>query len=270
MTDLTTVKQEPRRDRWGRPLVVPPSGGKPVPYTRATTVAGTLDDLYGLMAWKQRQTAVGLADRPDLQLAVTAHRDDKRRLDDICEQALEAAKSSASATTGTALHTLTEYVDTGRDLPTIPPDAQADLDAYRRAMEPFEIVAIEQFCVIDDHQIGGTPDRIVRWDGLNLIADLKTGQSLDYSWQKIAAQLAIYARSVGYDIDNATRFDLPDIYPNAGLVVHVPSGSGQAQVHWIDLKRGWRAVELALEVREWRKTRDLSRPFRPASSSEVA
>lgn len=33
-----------RRDRWGRYLVVPPDGGKPVGYTRATTVAKALDE----------------------------------------------------------------------------------------------------------------------------------------------------------------------------------------------------------------------------------
>src|SRR5690554_2297101 len=102
VTAFATVAPEVNRDRWGRPLVVPPDGGEPVPYTRATTLAGTLDDLYGLMAWKQRQTALGLADRPDLRLAVTAHRDDKRRLDAICEEAMQAAASTAAATTGTA------------------------------------------------------------------------------------------------------------------------------------------------------------------------
>jgi hypothetical protein len=40
-----------RRDQWGRYLVLPPDGDKPVGYTRATTVAGALDDGYGLQKW---------------------------------------------------------------------------------------------------------------------------------------------------------------------------------------------------------------------------
>jgi hypothetical protein len=46
-----------KRDRWGRPLITPPDGGKPVPYTRVSTLAKALDDKTALMRWKQRQTA---------------------------------------------------------------------------------------------------------------------------------------------------------------------------------------------------------------------
>jgi len=59
------------RDRYGRPMVVPPKGGKPVPYTRTTTVAGSLDDGTALVAWKLRMAAAGLTLRPDLLLAAS-------------------------------------------------------------------------------------------------------------------------------------------------------------------------------------------------------
>src|SRR5215831_14489249 len=95
-----------RRDRWLRPLVVPPGGGKPVPYTRCTTYVSALEDTYNLSRWQQRMVAIGLAERQDLLLAVAAHRDDKAHLNELCEKALEAAKGSAPATTGTALHKL--------------------------------------------------------------------------------------------------------------------------------------------------------------------
>lgn len=267
-TEIVTVDQPINRDRWGRPYIVRPDGGKPVPYTRATTVAGSTDDMWGLMRWKQRQTAIGLADRKDLLLAVTTHRDDKKRLDDLCEQALEASASSAAATTGTALHSLTEYVDRGEEPPTVGDDVKRLLDAYRRITEPFEVVAMEQMMVLDDYQIAGTPDRIVRWGGQHFIADLKTGKSLDYSQQKIAAQLAIYSRGVGYDHTTGKRIDLPDVHQRAALVFHVPaSGSEQPAVHWIDIGRGWEiGVDLCRRVREWRKTSDLLAPFNGGGS----
>lgn len=267
MTELATVTTPINRDRYGRPLVIPPDGGKPVPYTRATTLAGTLDDLYGLMGWKQRQTALGLADRPDLQLAVTAHRNDKRELNRICEQALEAAASSASATTGTALHSLTELVDAGQDLPTLPADAAADLEAYRQAMRPFEVVAMETFTVLDDLQVGGTPDRIVRWKGQHFIADLKTGKTLKFSLGKIAMQLALYSRAVAYDVATGTRTPLPDVHQSAGIVIHVPAGTGTAQVQWVNLAKGWEAVQLALQVRAWRKADGLAQPFTDSAAA---
>jgi hypothetical protein len=92
---------EPKRDRWGRPLITPAGGGKPVAYTRATTLAKTLEDEASLANWKMRQVAVGLARRPDL-VALASTTDDKRRLDDITQQALDAAASSARANVGLA------------------------------------------------------------------------------------------------------------------------------------------------------------------------
>ena len=262
MSTFTQPEQTINRDRWGRPLVIPPGGGNPIPYTRATTVAGTLDDTHALTRWKQRQTAIGLADRPDLALAVTAHRDDKRQLDDVCEQAMEASQSSAKATTGTALHTLTEHVDRGDELPTIPDGVAADLNAYQQATVGLEVISIEQFVVLDDLKIAGTADRIVRWGGMNFIADLKTGQ-ISYGIQKIAAQLAIYSRGDAYNIDTGDRNPLPDVHPTAGIVIHLPAGEARCELHWIDLRRGWEAVQLALQVRAWRKEKGLTQPFHP-------
>lgn len=250
------------RDRFGRPLVIPPDGGKPVAYTRATTLASAVEDTFNLARWQQRMVAVGLADRPDLQLAVTAHRNDKGRLNDICEQAIEAAKGTAAATTGTALHTLTELVDLGQDLPIVPPDAEADLAAYRETTACLQVEAIEQFVVIDDLKVGGTPDRIVRWNGERLIADIKTG-SIEWGIQKIAMQLALYAHGKAYDPATGQRSPL-NVNQTSGLIIHLPAGSGQCELVWVDLKRGWEAVELAVKVREWRKAKGLTAPFQAA------
>jgi hypothetical protein len=102
------------RDRYGRPMVVPPKGGKAVPYTRTTTVAGSLDDGTALVAWKLRMAAAGLTLRPDLLLAASAARDNKLEMDKLVEDAMTAAGATAQATIGTAIHTLTEKHDRGR------------------------------------------------------------------------------------------------------------------------------------------------------------
>jgi len=250
MTILTPRVEVPR-DRFGRPLITPPDGGQPVPYVRATTWAKTLDDMWGLTNWKLRQTAVGLADRPDLMLAVTTQRDDKKALDATVQEAMEAAKSKAGATTGTALHKLTEYVDRGEDLPTIPPETLADLAAYEDATKGLEVVAIEQFVVVDDLQVAGTFDRIVQWQGRNYIADLKTSRTVDYGMGSIAIQLALYSRGALYDHLTGTRDPL-NVDQDKALVYHLPAGSGQCRILTVDINLGWAAALLAGRVRKFR------------------
>lgn len=261
MTTLTSAAPEIDRDRWGRPLVAPPGGGKRVAYTRCTTFIDCIEDKFGLQKWMQRMVAVGLSQRPDLQLAVSAHADDKRELDRICDAAREAATASAAATTGTALHALTELVDRGQDLPVLPDAAKADLDAYRDATAELTAVNIEQFCVLDALKIGGTPDRVVKYGGKRYIADIKTG-SIEYGILKIAAQLAVYARSHTYDIKTGVRGE-HGAELDKGVIIHLPAGQGRCELVWVDLLAGWEAVKVARRVREQRalKFKDLATPW---------
>ena len=241
------------RDRYGRPMVVPPKGGKAIPYTRTTTVAGSLDDATALIAWKMRMAAAGLTVRPDLLLAASAARDNKLEMDRIIEVAMEAAGATAQATIGTAIHTLTEKHDRGEDLGVIPEDYVADIQAYDAATKHFENVFIEQFCVLDKYKIAGTPDRIVRYKGELFISDLKTG-SISYP-NKIAMQLAVYAHGLPYDPATAVRSSWGDVNQERGIIVHLPAGSGKCKLHFVDIKQGWKGIELAMKVRTFRDTK---------------
>ncbi len=261
MTDFATVDTGPDRDRYGRPLIKPPGGGKPVAYTRATTFVGCLEDTFNLSRWQMRMVALGLADRPDLLLSVAAHRDDKAQLNRICEDAQEAAKAHAAATTGTALHALTEIVDRGEKLPVLPGDAAADLDAYRATTAPLDVVAIEQFGVVDDLKVGGTWDRIVQYRGRHYIGDVKTG-SIDWGIAKIAMQLAVYSRATPYDHRTGTRTPFPyEVDQDQALVIHLPAGTATCQLVWVDIAAGWEGVALARQVRAWRTRKGLSSAF---------
>lgn len=254
------------RDRYGRPLVTPPQpiNAKPTPYTRATTVAKTLEDTSALMAWKQRMTTLGLVSRRDLLTAAAAtDPGDKKELNRIAEQAADAGGATAAATTGTALHAFTERIDTDMDLGHVPEEYKADLDAYRRLAEQvgWIVRGVEEFLVLDSYRIAGTADRILEIDGRHYIGDVKTGSSVAYphAW---AAQLAIYSRSMRYDVETNRRTAW-DVIPdqNRALVVHVPAGQGRADAYWIDVKAGWESVHLAMKVRQWRKTRNLLTPW---------
>lgn len=268
---------EPQRDRWGRPLIVPPGGGKAVGYTRATTVAKTLDDEGSLTAWAQRMTAAGLARRPDLLALIGAKLDPngdipvaaKQQVQQLCDQAKEAAAASSAANLGTALHGYTEQYDLGNTPHALPEQFRADIDAYRRAVEPFEVLAVEQFVVLDDLEIAGTLDRLWRLpDGRVVIADLKTGQNLDYSWRSISVQLAIYAAGQRYrdGLRSPLWFD-GKVDTDTGIVIHLPVGRGECYLYEVDLRAGWVALQHSMWARDWRKRRDLHAPFVPVPAS---
>lgn len=247
------------RDGRGRPKIVPPGGGKEVSYTRCTTFVAALEDTYNLTKWKMRQVALGLADRPDLLLSVSAHRDDKSELDRVADAAMEAAQSSAAATTGTALHTLTELHDHGRPIGTLPAAARADLDAYIAETAGLSYVAIEQFRVCDELKVGGTADRVIDLGDRLMIGDVKSGD-ITYGIGKIAMQLAVYARSTAYTAGGGR---VPDVKPmdlERAVVVHLPAGRGVCTLHEVDIAAGWEAVQLAARVRSWRGRKNLATP----------
>lgn len=259
---FASVTPEIERDRYGRPMIVPPGGGKKVPYRRCTTFVGVLEDTWNLSRWSQRNVAIGLADRPDLLLGVAAHRDDKQKLNQLCEDAAEAAKAHAAATTGTALHALTEIVDRGLDMPVLPEQAQLDIAAYRAATANIEWLAIEQGIVVDELRVHGTPDRVGRLpDGRVVIADLKTG-NVDFGMAKIAMQMAVYSRGVPYDHASGRRdtFTAP-VDQAAGIVIHLPAGTGKCELLEVDLAAGWEGVQIARQVWDWRARKNLAKPY---------
>lgn len=249
------------RDRWKRPLIVPPDGGKPKAYTRCTRYVDCLEDKYHLELWKLRMCALGLADRPDLLLSVSAHRDDKQALNGITEQAREAAESSAASNTGTAVHLLCERVDRGRPLGTVPDTARRDVAAYQRATAMFTNVYIEQFTVYDLLRIGGTPDRVVHWNGNYYIADIKTGADVEWGALKIAMQLSVYAHGVPYLPPGERHpYEFP-VDQERAIVIHLPAGTGTCELHFVNIDLGWEAVQVAAQVRRFRSHRNWYEPI---------
>lgn len=247
------------RDRYGRPLVVPPKGRKPVAYTRATTIANSLDDPAALVAWKMRMAAIGLTMRSDLLLSISAAQDDKMAVNGYVEEAMEVAGAKTQANIGTAIHALTEKLDLGQELGPIPERWAGDIDAYARATEKLNKKRIEQFCVLDKFKIAGTPDRLVEYKGELFIADIKTGR-IDHP-NNIAMQLAIYAHGLPYDIDTASRGSWGDVNQHKAIIIHLPAGQGLCKLHFIDIEEGWRGVQFAMKVRKWRDKKGLTTPF---------
>lgn len=258
-------KPEPTRDTWGRPKVVPPQGGKPVPYTRCTTYVGGVEDMYLVHRWQMRHLARGVAFNDDL---ITAVRDqdpeDKQGLNGLVDEALKRSGSSDAASVGTYVHALTEAYDRGQDPWTeveppllsdgyLNPDLyRADLDAYIAATAEMEAVQVEQFTVLDPRKVAGTPDRVLRYRGKRYIGDVKTG-NVEWGMGKISAQLAVYARSRPYDVESDERMDPHGAEVDKGIVIHIPAGQGVCNLWWVDLIAGWETVKLCGNIRESRQ-----------------
>jgi hypothetical protein len=253
------MRQEIERDRYGRPLIKPSKGGKAVPYTRATTIANSLDDAAALTAWKMRMAAIGLTIRSDLLLAINASQDDKMAINKYIDDAMEVAGASRAATIGTALHSFAEKLDLGQELGPIPDEWAGDIRAYEQATKQLNKIFIEQFCVLDKYKIAGTPDRLVEYKGERFIADIKTGR-IDHP-NNIAIQLAIYAHGSPYDIATGRRGSWGDVNQEKAIIIHMPAGTGLCKLVWIDIAEGWKGLQFAMKVRQWRDKKGLVTPF---------
>ena len=270
-----------RRDQYGRYKVLPLKGKKPVGYTRATTVAKALDDTSNLAAWGKRMTALGLASRPDLLAMIqTTDATDKKALDRLCESASEAGGATARRDLGTALHKMFEQscVTPGYKPPAT---YQADITAIHQALREAGLQVVDEcselMVVIDKHQIAGMADLIVERisDGELFIADLKTGSSVQYGALGWAIQLSIYANADNIYIQGAAvdgsedlRAPMPLVNKQQAFIIHCEPESGSCDLHTLNIERGFQALECAMEVREWRKARQLLVLFKGAGGVE--
>lgn len=264
--------------------------GKTGYYSRASSFGKLIESTKALEMWGQRMVAVGLALRDDLLLNVKAHAHDpagnKTVIGEACEQAIEAAKASEKANTGTALHKLTELVDQGVPLPPLPEATQRDLAAYRACMAREGVVhkRTEQFVVCDELGVAGSFDRFMTVavvPGVTYVGDIKTGNTakdragnierdeagrpvLAYI-TAVAVQLGVYANSELYDPATGARTPL-DVHKGAAIVIHLPQSLGSCELHWLDIGAGYEGAKLAHAARAWQSRRDLAVPFTRAAA----
>lgn len=238
------------------------------PYTRMTTWIDVLDDKTNIARWGKRLVLIGLAKVSEskrtalvaeiLELAEQGDQVSKNKLNAIAERMHKVAGGDDKADYGTWLHDLSEFADRGQALPGKASAAdREDMAAYKLATIDLEIKEIEHFVVLDEYKVGGTPDRMSWYGGLDpdglvaghLITDLKTGRT-DYGGLKMAMQLSGYAHGKKYDPATGTRTPWPDdLNLRWGLIIAAPAGTGTAEVMWVDLTLGWRGFLLAKEVR---------------------
>src|SRR4029077_2485441 len=118
-------------------------------YHRTSGVSDLIEDKAGLMTWYGRQAILGLVLQPELFDSAKADPSEKN-LKVLAPMAHKAAGSERAADTGTLIHSLTERVDAGQELPETP--FLPLLEAYRELTAELEVLETELFVVQDEIQ----------------------------------------------------------------------------------------------------------------------
>lgn len=257
-----------RRDQWGRYKVLAPGALVPVGYTRATTIAKTLDDQQALIEWKARMVAIGIGARPDLAArAAVIDKEDRRALNALAEDAATAGGATIRRDQGTAMHSAFEK--SWHDLSAVPAMFATEAKAVHDALEAAGLSVVEgmaeRMIVNDTYGVAGTFDLVLTDGEQFYVADVKTGSSL-MGALSFAIQLSIYAgadnlytQGAAEDGSEDIREAMPNLSRSAGVVLHIQPGLTVCDLHWIDLDAGAKALELAMQVREMRKVKVLSK-----------
>jgi hypothetical protein len=267
-SDEFSLLAEAPKDRWGRYKISDPATGKERGYTRVTTIAKVLDDSSSLADWKTRMAITGIVQRADLLAQASTSLDDRSKLNKIANDAIEAAGAYSRANLGTALHSITQQLDLGMK-PQILQGLQADIETYVASIAAWDFGMrkewIEVLLINDEYEYAGTADRIVTTrDGKICIFDLKTGTDLSYSFGSIAVQLAMYAHADWiYDWKTGERTPLPEgLDMKEGIICHLPAGEATCKFYTVDLEAGWEAAKMSFATRDWRKRKDLFKPYK--------
>jgi hypothetical protein len=261
MSDFWSEPDSGQFDHYGRYLLDDGTGQRA--WTRVTTMAKTLEDTTALTEWKTRQVAIGVGRRQDLAYMAATHYEDKAKLKEVVESALEAAETTAAANLGTSFHGYRKLALSGGELPDLPELATAHA-AYVTELTRLGITEdsrAELTVTNRKFDTAGTFDGMYRLDdGTMVIGDIKTG-SVRYP-QSFALQMAAYA-SAEVVMVNGQPYDFTGQADQIrGLIIEVDVARAWVMVHEIDLTAGLYGLALAQKVRQFRK-RDVLTPYVP-------
>lgn len=299
-----------KRSATGAPWINHPTkltkAGKParVMTSRPSSLYKTIEDRWALEKWIQRKVVHGLAIMVDRGFDITEYAgidpddgEDRKRLDGVVSDALDAAEYMLAAARGTHAHEITEDIDNdidpvhrleqGYDL-GLPEWLQLAIPvAWRRLVDAYglEILAVELPIVSDRWGAAGTLDRVARltrslWfgdvlipAGTVVILDIKTGRlrfgrdGLPEFWHGYAVQIAAYADSKPYLFhpDGTEERGEWEQAPSTehGLIAHIDvrealdTGILTSRLLYVDLRAGAEAADLAIAAKDYSKRRDV-------------
>lgn len=267
---------EPTFNGNGQYRLPDPATGKMTSYTRASTVAKTLEDTWMLDKWAKRMMLIGLqrstALQADLDQLIEEHltlgngdrrflaADLRNPLNELSEEAQHRAGATAAAEFGTAVHAWCEWVDLGLGhVCRVPEMFRPWVLGHRRALSAaglrIDPYWTERVVLNTRYGIAGTLDRLF-WDhrGTLFLGDIKTSRGMDYSWLYFSIQLAIY-HGADYmrSADGMAWEPMPALDPDTALISHLPREEPHAaHIVPLNMRFGAEALHTAMTVRRHR------------------
>jgi len=244
-------------------------------FTRASSVAKSLEDTELLSLWQQRQMLIGLQRSTDIMATLDQVLDEhheqqpddtniakslRQPLNSLSLLAQERAGSGRAAEFGTAVHAWCEWYDHGMcHMTEVPAEFRPWVIGHRRALARAGLHVdscwTERIVLNSKYDIAGTLDRLV-WcpDGKLRLGDIKTSKGMDYSWMYFAIQMAIYS-TADYilALDGSKWEPMPAVEQDVALISHLPrERPEESRIQPINLDYGRRALEVAMAARELR------------------
>jgi hypothetical protein len=235
--------------------------------TRATTHAKLLGDSSNLADWQVRGAVLGLARNPELldtlNLGGAEHLSDldfssRRAISWVAKQASRRVGGDDGSDFGTKLHgylqAILEGTITMDQVPALlQPYLTVIFESMRRHKLSFVSGMTERTVFIPATGMVGTFDFMAMTeDGTLTIGDLKTSNSIDYSWLSIAVQLAQYASStLMLSWDGSHWEPMPAVSQVMAKVLSVPKDSPTptCRVYSVNLELGLEMVQMANRVK---------------------
>ncbi len=298
-------RAEVPRDQWDRYLLHHLDGTKPAAnkgFTRVSTTKSALSNTFGIQDWAKRRVIEGVGkDETLVAEAIRASRmpdgkDKEKALRRVASAGFDLGGGKERSGLGTEFHELTEDQNRGELNPQeVDPKWAPELNAYNTMLRENDIRIRPEYLerqVLCPYNNAGTFDNIVEWWNPDteewelVVADLKTGRSLDLGWLEIEMQLWLYANAYGlWTTTNIVRNDPKDpdkitdvegfyepmpreLRRDKALIFHVPL-DGTATLYVIDLSGVDTYVEAAVTAKRANaeaknKVRKIS-TYRPAA-----
>lgn len=277
---------------WNWYLLPSPETGRPTGYPRATYVAGTLDDEFGLNKWKRRETAKRIYQLTAMDPGAVLN---EHYPDTTAGAALEALVAAMGASKVTDLDNVLDAIDNllggaearelgecahawlaaihagqvlMRDVPDV---VRPHIAAARKVLAHRGIVVLPDYTertVMNDQ--GYDPEtgdgEIVcgKIDGIGRIVttgelvgfDVKTNKDLKYSWLSFGVQVGgAYGWATKIlSLDGKSWEPMPETRRDFAVLLHVPSNEpSRAQAITIDLWWGGARLQDSINARQYRK-----------------
>lgn len=252
-----------------------PVTGKLSSYTRASTVAKTLEDTYMLDRWAKRMMLIGIQRSvplmSDLDQLISEHlatggaprtmaADLRRPLNELSEEAQHRAGATYAAEFGTCVHAWCEWVDLGLGhLRNVPEMFRPWVRNHRRTLAEAGLTAApeytERVVLNTQYGIAGTLDRLyLDHSGRLFLGDIKTNKGMDFSWLYFCTQLAIYhGASHMLSLDGTAWEPMPAVDPDTALVSHLPSvDADSSRIVPLNMRFGAQTLHTSVTVRKHR------------------